>query len=355
MKWVANRGTKRKWPQNLLFYRQRKRKWYPNTCNMRAWTGWNGILHMCPVEMNDTQHSVAMRINDSKSNTKWCTRCVTTVWWCENQKTKKLPSASKATSELRGPHRPDLTGVGDKPRGDKRSRSYSLSKSSGDSAVVGANEAARASRGGTLSARKLLGEIGGTLVARHGLGEPTKNEIKNGKSFLFALKLLTTFFFLKFICDSMNRWWETIELEYMSFHWLIRSVKDRGVYNVSINVWANSKGFFCHSKDGFPGEMVKSHWVLVETTDDWWSLHRGRPCPAHGKPISKRIWWIVLCNSNLLTTGISPKIALHSHGINGRTGDEFQIDVQHYLSAYDSQTAQALSSNASVIVQLSFW
>lgn len=106
-----------------------------------------------------------------------------------NQKKKKnkLPSLSKATSEPRGPHRPYLTGVGDKPPGDKRSRSYSLNKSSGDNAVAGAMEAARASRGGTLSARNALGEIGGTLVARHGLGEP-KTE-KRRQKFLFALKL----------------------------------------------------------------------------------------------------------------------------------------------------------------------
>lgn len=110
-----------------------------------------------------------------------------TVMRCESK--IKLPSESKATSELRGPHRPYLTGVGDKPLGDKRSRSYSLNKSNGDNGVDGANDEARASRGGTLNARNELGEIGGTLVARgQRVGKPT-NTTKNGKSFLFAPKL----------------------------------------------------------------------------------------------------------------------------------------------------------------------
>lgn len=48
----------------------------------------------------------------------------------------KLPSESKATSELRGAHRPHLTGVGDKHLSNGR-RSYSLSKSSGDNGSCG--------------------------------------------------------------------------------------------------------------------------------------------------------------------------------------------------------------------------
>lgn len=85
----------------------------------------------------------------------------------------QLPSEPKATSDLRGPQRPYLTGVGVKPRSN-RPRSYSLNKSSGDSALFGISELARKSRGGTLNARAAPGEIGGTLRARDGRTEPTK-------------------------------------------------------------------------------------------------------------------------------------------------------------------------------------
>lgn len=98
----------------------------------------------------------------------------------KNQKTKmskkktkiiiqNLPSSSKATSELRGAHRPHLMGVGDSARSNGWYRSYSLNKSNGDNALVGANDVARISRGGTLNARG-AGELiaGGTLRARDG-------------------------------------------------------------------------------------------------------------------------------------------------------------------------------------------
>lgn len=87
------------------------------------------------------------------------------------QKSKELPSVSKATSELLGPHRPALTGVGDKPLSWLNgSRSYSLIKSNGDNGdKFGWTDDARRSRGGTLNPRDggaLNG--GGTLVARDG-------------------------------------------------------------------------------------------------------------------------------------------------------------------------------------------
>lgn len=80
----------------------------------------------------------------------------------------KLPSESKATSELRGAHRPHFTGVGDKALSNG-SRSYSLSKSRGDNGLYLGTEVARKSRGGTLNDRnggELIG--GGTLKARDG-------------------------------------------------------------------------------------------------------------------------------------------------------------------------------------------
>lgn len=83
----------------------------------------------------------------------------------------QLPSGPKATSDLLGPQRPYLTGVGDKPR-SKRPRSYSLNKSSGDNALDGSNDDARKSRGGTLKPRGAPDEIGGTLRARDGRTEP---------------------------------------------------------------------------------------------------------------------------------------------------------------------------------------
>lgn len=75
---------------------------------------------------------------------------------------------SKATSELRGAHRPHLIGVGDKPLSNG-CRSYSLNKSSGDNGSNRGTDVARTSRGGTLIARN-DGEYadGGTLVARDG-------------------------------------------------------------------------------------------------------------------------------------------------------------------------------------------
>lgn len=62
--------------------------------------------------------------------------------------------------------------MGDKPRSNNRPRSYSLNKSSGDNALLGSNDDARKSRGGTLKARAIPGEIGGTLKPRDGRIEP---------------------------------------------------------------------------------------------------------------------------------------------------------------------------------------
>lgn len=81
------------------------------------------------------------------------------------QPKQKLPSLSYATSVGRGPQRPYLTGVGDRPRYDG-SRSYSLARESGKT------DLARWSRGGTLNARNVDGENGGTLVARARSGVP---------------------------------------------------------------------------------------------------------------------------------------------------------------------------------------
>lgn len=91
---------------------------------------------------------------------------------------QNLPSESKATSELRGPHRPNLTGVGDKPLSNG-ARSYSLSKSSGDNGSNRGTDDARASRGGTLNERNGGDEIGGgTLKARDGSRENPANKVK---------------------------------------------------------------------------------------------------------------------------------------------------------------------------------
>lgn len=79
----------------------------------------------------------------------------------------KLPSESNATSVLRGPHRPLLTGVGDKPLWNG-SRSYSLNKSSGDNGSNLGTEEARTSRGWTLNERNGGDWNGGTLTARDG-------------------------------------------------------------------------------------------------------------------------------------------------------------------------------------------
>lgn len=80
----------------------------------------------------------------------------------------KLPSESKATSVLRGPHLPAFIGVGDKPLWNG-SRSYSLSKSSGDNGSNLGTEVARTSRGGMLNERNGVEVIGGgTLTARDG-------------------------------------------------------------------------------------------------------------------------------------------------------------------------------------------
>lgn len=48
-----------------------------------------------------------------------------------------------------------------------------LKRSNGDSALVGANDAARRSRGGTLRARN-DGAVGGTLTARDGARDQSK-------------------------------------------------------------------------------------------------------------------------------------------------------------------------------------
>lgn len=86
----------------------------------------------------------------------------------KQKKPNNLPSVSKATSLLRGAHRPHLIGVGVRARSNG-CLSYSLSKSSGDNALVGNALAARISRGGTLNARATDGaSAGGTLTARDG-------------------------------------------------------------------------------------------------------------------------------------------------------------------------------------------
>lgn len=80
----------------------------------------------------------------------------------------KLPSASYASSRGLGPHRPHFTGVGDRALSNG-SRSYSLSKSSGDNGSNLGTEVARKSRGCTLNERSGDGpSCGGTLVARDG-------------------------------------------------------------------------------------------------------------------------------------------------------------------------------------------
>lgn len=78
---------------------------------------------------------------------------------------------------LRGPHLPNLTGVGDKALSNG-CRSYSLSKSSGDSGADLGTDVARRSRGGTLNARNGGAENGGTLKARDGAREydPAKKD-----------------------------------------------------------------------------------------------------------------------------------------------------------------------------------
>lgn len=92
--------------------------------------------------------------------------CQTKTWIDDGRAKIKLPSVSKATSEQRGAHRWAFTGVGDKPLWNG-SRSYSLSKSSGDNGSNLGTDEARKSRGGTLNARNGGGD-GGTLTARDG-------------------------------------------------------------------------------------------------------------------------------------------------------------------------------------------
>lgn len=104
-------------------------------------------------------------------------------------KINQLPSASKATSARRGPQRPYLTGVGDKPLSSRRPRSYSLNKSNGDNAVSGNNELARASRGGTLNARNVLGDVGGTLNARHGRAGANEPKMQQNHFFFYFRRL----------------------------------------------------------------------------------------------------------------------------------------------------------------------
>lgn len=94
-------------------------------------------------------------INDGKRRKKDCF-----FFLSKTKNPNNLPSVSKATSLHRGAHRPHLIGVGVRARSNGR-RSYSLSKSSGDNALVGANDAARISRGGTLNARACDGASAG--------------------------------------------------------------------------------------------------------------------------------------------------------------------------------------------------
>lgn len=113
------------------------------------------------------QKCLQNEINDGKRRKKLCF-----FFYFQKQKrpNNNLPSVSKATSLLRGAHRPHLIGVGVRARSNG-CRSYSLNRSSGDNALVdnGAIDVARISRGGTLNARAVDGaSAGGTLTARDG-------------------------------------------------------------------------------------------------------------------------------------------------------------------------------------------
>lgn len=72
-----------------------------------------------------------------------------------------------------------------------RTGKYLLIKSSGDNALVGANDDARKSRCGTLNARN-DGAIGGTLTARDGARDQSKHTHTHKKFWLFANGKLKT-------------------------------------------------------------------------------------------------------------------------------------------------------------------